>query len=92
MVMRLMEERGGGVEEKIPARNGGLRSRETIENSKKSERFDNMVGAPDNRISVLNRTSSDAPGQYIDPSRHLNSVITAHPALYFITKRAGMPG
>ena len=24
MVMRLMEERGGGIEEKIPTRNGGI--------------------------------------------------------------------
>ena len=58
---------------------------------KKSERFDNVVGAPDNQDFCSVRTCSDAPGQYIRPFPVLEPVITAHPTLHFSTARAWMP-
>jgi hypothetical protein len=68
MDRRLTRRERGGVEEKTPTRNGGVEESGNYRKLfKKSERFDNMVGAPDNRISVLKRTSSDAPGLYIRP-------------------------
>lgn len=36
-------------------------------------------GAPDNRISVLYEQVLTPRGNILDPSRYLNSVITAHP-------------
>ena len=51
-----------------------------------------MVGAPDNRITVLVRTCSDAPGQYIRPFPVFEPVITAHQRVIVHQQKTGHQG